>query len=101
MIGWWTLARASGTGAVAGLAAILLWPVGAEYGEPLFWLFGAASAVAGLSGLSILLITAVDMSRRSRGAVMRRVRIFDVAFGSLLVFLSWLQLDGWIGRLPA
>ena len=101
MLGRWTLQRASGTGAVAALVAIVLWPVQAASDEPLFWLFGAAAAVAGLCGVSILLITALDIARRSRGTIMRRVRIFDIAFGALLLFLSLLQLEGWLGRLPA
>ena len=101
MLGWWTLQRASGTGAVAALVAVVLWPVEASSDEPLFWLFGAAAAVAGLCGVSILLITALDIARRSRGTIMRRVRIFDIAFGALLLLLSLLQLEAWYGRLPA
>lgn len=101
MLGWWTIGRASGTGVVAGLVALVLWPVGSASNEPLFWLFGAAAALAGLCGLSILVLTVVDMHRRSRGTIMRRMRIFDVALGALLIFLALLQLDGWAGRLPA
>lgn len=101
MLGRWTIGRASGTGVVAGLVALLLWPVGSASNEPLFWLFGAAAALAGLCGLSILVLTVVDMHRRRRGTIMRRMRTFDVVLALLLVFLTLLQLDGWVGRLPA
>lgn len=92
MLRWWTIGRATGTGIVAGLAAILLWPLFAAWPEALIWPFAAALAVTAFCGLSILLITLRDIYRRRRGTIMQRIRIFDVVLGLLLAVPSAVQL---------
>ncbi len=101
MLGWWTIKRASGVGASAGLAALLLWPFFRRYGEAVTWPFAAAGAMAGLCGLSILFITAADTLFRRRGRRIRPVRGFDIGLGLLLVVLALLQLQDVTGQLPA
>jgi hypothetical protein len=100
MLGWWNLGRASGLGAVAGLLALVLWPFQRSY-EGLLWPFAAAAGVAGLCGLSMLLITAADMLLHRRGRRLRPVRAFDLILGLGLVALSLLQLSEVRGQLPA
>ena len=95
------LTRVSGVGGSAGLAALLLWPFYRSYGEPLLWPFALLAALAGLCGLAILLITAGDMLFRRRGARIRPVRGFDIAFGLGLVLLSLLELQDAAGQLAA
>ena len=100
MLGWWTVSRASGIGVTACLVALLLWPWPAGSGDVLFWLFAAAALVTAVCGASILLITAADTIRRSRGYFIRPVRIFDVVVGAGLLGLSFLQFHSIAGRLP-
>ena len=100
MLGWWTIGRASGIGATAALLALLLWPFQRGYGA-LLWPFAGFAAVAGLCGLSILFITALDIVLRRRGKIIRPVRGFDIVLGALLVALSLLQLQEVQGQLPA
>jgi hypothetical protein len=99
MLGWWTIGRASGAGATAGLAALLLWPFFRGRPELLEWPFALAATVAGLCGASILAITALDTARHRRGARIRPVRGFDLVLGLGLLLLSLLQLQdvrgGW------
>ncbi|HEY7810817.1 MAG TPA: hypothetical protein VIA98_10600 [Allosphingosinicella sp.] len=97
----WTLGRASGIGVTATLLALLLWPFLAKSEQALLWPFAAGAAVAGLCGLSVLLITAFDMVTRRRGRRMRPVRGFDIALGLGLVLLSLAQLQSAAGQLPA
>ena len=101
MLGIWTLGRASGVGVTAALLALVLWPFLAKSEQALLWPFAACAAVAGLCGLSILLITAFDMVTRRRGRRMRPVRGFDIALGLGLVLLSLAQLQSAAGQLPA
>jgi len=95
------LGRASGIGASAGLAALMLWPF---YPFDLAWqdgLFLAAAIVAGLCGLTVLLLTAFDiLFHPRRGARIRPVRAFDIVLGLGLVALSLLQLRDYAGQLP-
>jgi hypothetical protein len=101
MLGWWTLGRASGVGAIAGLIALLLWPFRGDSGSVLAWPFAACAALAGLCGATILLITAFDMVTHRRGRRMRPVRGFDIVFGLGLLALSLAQLNDVAGQLPA
>ena len=104
MLRWWTIGRATGVGISAGLAALVLWPLYAAYQERVLWPFAAALALAAVSGLSILLITAADMLLRRRGESVRPVRAFDLAVGALLSVPSLMQLfalsDQFSSRLP-
>jgi len=102
MLGWWTIGRASGIGVMAALVAILLWPLERGYGEIFDWPLLAAAALAGLCGLSILVITAADLLfHRRRGQRLRPVRAFDVVLGLFLVALSLIQIDDLAGQIAS
>jgi hypothetical protein len=102
MLSWWTIGRASGIGAVAGLAALLLWLVERAYGDPFVPPLYGAAAIAGLCGLSILLITAADLIfHRRRGQRVRPLRVFDLALAAALIFVSLIVLDDLAGQLAA
>jgi Kef-type K+ transport system membrane component KefB len=99
---YWTLRRASAVGAIAGLAALVLWPFLGLYGPLLLRLFFALAALSGISGFSVLVITLRDMARNSRrGSRMRALRGFDTALGITLLVLSWFELRDAIGLFPA
>ena len=93
MLSLWTIRRATGIGAVAGLAAVILWPVYAAYQERTYWFFVAALAVAAFCGMSILLMTAIDMLLHRRGESVRPIRVFDMVFGIALLVPSLLRLN--------
>jgi hypothetical protein len=93
VLNFWSIRRATGFGAVAGLAALILWPVYAGYQERTYWFFVAALAVAAFCGLSILLMTGIDMMLRRRGKSVRPIRAFDIIFGTALLVPSLLQLN--------
>jgi hypothetical protein len=102
MLSWWTIGRASGIGATAGLAALLLWLLERAYGDLFVAPLCVAAAIAGLCGLSILLITALDLIfHRRRGERVRPLRVFDVALGAILIVLCLLVLDDVAGQLAA
>lgn len=94
MLGWWTIGRASGLGASAGLLALILWPLCATFQEPLRLPFVAALAVTAFCGASILLITIIDIGlRRDRGARVRPIRSYDVALSLLMMVPSLMALE--------
>lgn len=93
MLRWWTIGRAMGIGVVAGLIALVLWPVYAAWQERVFWAFIACLAVAAVCGISILVMTVVDMLLRRRSRSVRPIRAFDVAVGLLLAGPSLVQID--------
>ncbi|HEY0111616.1 MAG TPA: hypothetical protein VGB59_00535 [Allosphingosinicella sp.] len=93
MLGWWTFRRAMALGAGAELLALLIWPFWRIYGEPFEWPFALASLAAGLGGLSILLMTAVDLVQHRRGRRIKPLRGFDFSLGGLIVVLSLLQIQ--------
>lgn len=97
MLKAWTIGRASGVGTVAGLIALILWPIYAKVQAPAYWPFVGALAVTGFCGLSVLLITAGDLIRRKRGRALRPVRGFDIAFGLLLAAPSLMALESLLG----
>ena len=92
MLRAWTIGRATGIGAAAGLVALVLWPLYAAYQEPVRIAFIAALAVAAFCGLSILLITGADVLTQKRGASIRPIRAFDVVLGLALSVPSIVQL---------
>ncbi len=98
MLRWWTIGRATAVGVLAGLAALVLWPLHSAWPEPLRWPFVAALTVTAFCGVSILLITWRDIYRRKRGTIMHRIRIFDLVLGLLLAGPSLLQLEALLAR---
>jgi hypothetical protein len=85
----WTIARATGAGTVAASIALLLWVAYGYWPRALHLPFAAASAVTAFCGLSILWITAMDLSRRGgRGGRLVPIRAFDVALGLLFALPS-------------
>lgn len=85
MFEWWTIGRATGVGAVAGLAALILWPTYATFQDPFLPPFVVALAIAAFCGFSILWITAADLLfHRRRGERLIPLRVFDVSLALLL-----------------
>jgi hypothetical protein len=102
MLAWWTIGRASGIGAVAGLVALIVWPFYSGAGDPVEWPFAACAAIALVCGLSILTITGLDIAfHRRRGREVRPLRAFDLILATGLIALSWVQIDSVAGQLPA
>jgi hypothetical protein len=81
----WTIQRATGTGVVAGIAAILVaatldaWPEWMRLGYALLL------ALTAFCGGSILWITGFDMRSRGTSGRMRPIRGFDLAVGAALL----------------
>lgn len=93
MLKAWTIRRATGIGIIAGLAALILWPVYAAYQESVLVPFLAALLVAAFCGMSILMITCADMVLHRRGESLRPVRAFDIILGLALAVPSLIQLS--------
>lgn len=89
----WSVSRATGIGVVAGLLGLLLWPAYVAWPRAVLLPFTAVLAVAALCGLSILVMTALDIVLRGRRDRVRPVRAFDVATGLLLAGLSLAELN--------
>ena len=77
--------RATGTGAVAGLAALLVATVIQSWPEGLLYPYAALLALTAFCGASILWITASDMRTRGTSGRMRPIRGFDLALGVVLL----------------
>ena len=99
MLAWWTIGRASGLGASAGLAAFLLWPLYRAYGW-VAWPFAVAGGIAAVCGASILLMTIFDIVLHRRGARIRPVRGFDLVLGVGLIGVAVLVLEDVRGLWP-
>ena len=93
MLGGWTIQRATGVGIIAGVAALILWPLYAAWAELLLWPFIAVLAITAFCGLSILIITLKDIYTRTRGPIMHRIRIFDIVLALSLAVPSLVQLE--------
>ncbi|MDB5713615.1 MAG: hypothetical protein JWO15_1012 [Sphingomonadales bacterium] len=96
-LSFWTIKRATGSGAVAAGAALLLLAVYAIFeggvSEKIAVIpLGLALAVTAFCGLSILVMTLIDVRNHRRGQRVRAVRTFDVAFGLLLAMPSIVEL---------
>jgi hypothetical protein len=78
---------------LAGLAALLLWPLYAAYQERVIWPFVLALSISAICGLSILLITGLDLLLRRRSQSLRPVRTFDMVVGTILALPSLIQLE--------
>lgn len=88
MLKSWTINRAAGTGIVAGLIALILWPVFAAWQEPVRPFYLAALGITAFCGLSILAISIVDLLIHTRGKRMVSVRTFDIVLALLLAGLA-------------
>jgi hypothetical protein len=73
--------------------AALLWPAYAIFQGPLIWPFAAALAVAGASGLTIMLITLSDVLTIDRSRHATAARTFDLLLGLALAVPSLLGLS--------
>jgi hypothetical protein len=94
----WTIGRATAAGVVSGAVAVVLWPIYALFEEPLHLPFAAALAATAFCGLSILLITVLDLKfRRGRGFRLRAVRTFDVVVGVAMALPGLLLVPGLVG----
>ena len=85
--GWrdrWTIQRATGTGFVLGLAALLVSVAYGSWADALLYPYAALLALTLVCGLSILTITFFDMRARERGAQVRPIRMFDVVAGIVI-----------------
>ena len=80
----WTIQRATGAGIVLGLAALLVSVAYGSWADALLYPYAALLALTLLCGLSILLITFMDMRARERGAQVRPIRMFDVVAGLII-----------------
>jgi hypothetical protein len=89
----WTVKRATGTGVVAGLAALVLSLFYPGWPGTLRIPFLLAAGVAAACGLSILWITAVDAFRYGRRRMIQ-LRVFDVALALLLALPSLWAISG-------
>lgn len=71
-------------GVIAGFAAIAVWPAYATLQGPLLYPFVGALLLTAGAGLTIVIITVIDLAtvRRSRHA--RPARAFDLVLGTLL-----------------
>ncbi|HEX8645150.1 MAG TPA: hypothetical protein VF702_14670 [Allosphingosinicella sp.] len=87
--------RATGLGAVVGLAALVLGLFYESWPGLLRLPFLAACALAAFCGLSILWITAVDRLRYGRrGERLVPLRVFDVALALMLAVPSLWAISG-------
>lgn len=94
---FWTFKQLARVGVMAGLAALVLWPVFAIAQGLVRAPFIAALALAALSGISILFITVKDLLTVTRARSMLPARIFDLAFGAALTLPSGLALITLLG----
>ena len=94
----WTIRDALAVGIVAGLVAMILWPVYAASNDFLLP-FLMALAITGFCGLSVLCITVIDLAlHRRRGARLVPIRVFDILLGLLLAIPSLIELNALLPR---
>ena len=77
--------RATGTGIVAALGALLLAVIIRSWPEGLLYPYAALLVLTAFCGISILWITASDMRTRGTTGRMRPIRGFDLALGFVLL----------------
>lgn len=85
MLKAWTLPRATSTGIVAGIAALLAAAALDAWPDRLLYPYAALLALTAFCGASILLITARDMRIRGTSHLMRPIRGFDLIIGIVLL----------------
>lgn len=88
----WTLPRAIRLGLLASLAALLLWPAHAVSPERVRPAFVAALALVALCGVSILLMSLIDLLTVARDRRILPARVFDLLLGLALTIPSVLAL---------
>lgn len=94
----WTIRKALAAGMIAGLIAMILWPLYAASND-LLPFFLVALAITGFCGLSVLCITAIDLAvHRRRGARLVPIRVFDVVLGLVLAAPSLIELHALLPR---
>lgn len=92
--------RVTATGAVAGLAALLLWVLYVRWPETFVLPYVLALVVTAACGLLVLFATIADsISNPRRGVRIRPIRGFDVAVGVLLAGPSLWALGPFFGAL--
>ena len=80
----WTFARAIRVGLVAGLIALLLWPIHVVAPDRVRPVFIAALAATAAGGVSILCMSVADLLMVSRDRRILPARLFDLALGLAL-----------------
>lgn len=75
-------------GLIAGLCALILWPVHALAQEPARLPFLAALTVTALCGAVVLAMTLIDLVTVRRDRSVLPARVFDLALGVLLALPS-------------
>jgi hypothetical protein len=80
----WTIQRATGAGVTLGLAALLVSVAYGSWADALLYPYAALLALTLLCGMSILLITFMDVRARERGIQVRPIRMFDVVAGLII-----------------
>jgi hypothetical protein len=93
----WTLARAVRLGLIAGLIALLLWPVHVISPDRVRVAFIAALAVTAACGVSILFMSIADLLTVTRDRRILPARLFDVALGLGLTIPPVLALFDLVG----
>jgi hypothetical protein len=88
----WTLPRAIRLGLLASLAAVLLWPAHAVSPERVRPAFVAALTLVALCGVSILLMSLIDLLTVARDRRILPARVFDLLLGLALTIPSLLAL---------
>jgi hypothetical protein len=94
----WTIRNALAAGIVAGLIAMILWPLYAASND-LLLPFLVALGITGFCGLSVLCITVFDLAvHRRRGARLVPIRVFDIALGLVLAVPSLIEIHALLPR---
>jgi hypothetical protein len=95
-----TVPRATGFGAAAGAAAMLLWVGFASWPELFVLPYALALGLTALAGAYILMATLFDTMRNPRrGVRIRPIRGFDVAAGLVLLLPSLWALSPFLPAL--
>lgn len=90
----WSIHQLAGTGSIAGIAALFLWPAFVAWPEALRLPFVLILAAACFCGAAMLWITGRDIARRpARGSRLRPIRTFDVLLGLVLTVPTTIELS--------
>ncbi len=85
LLGAWTIQRASGTGIVAGIAALLVVSLLDTAADRLLYPYALLLVLTAWCGASIFWITIFDMRRRGTSGRMRPIRTIDIAVALALL----------------